>query len=198
MENKLEIKFRNQKQSFEILEDEIIVDLATSKHKLKYNVPLEEIKKTHFVTKSKEDGFFLISLFSFILNFLFLSYFIIEYYKLGNLFLQSTLLTISLVFIAIIKAFFDGYDEKHLDASKLLYFIYTKKNAAEVDQFIELIYNRQKDYFRKKYFVIDAILPYNIQYERYLWLYTNDYINDNEYEIIKEDLDKYFNFNPTI
>ncbi|MGL5112984.1 MAG: hypothetical protein ACRC6O_10150 [Flavobacterium sp.] len=198
MDNKLEIKFRNQKQSFEILEDEIIVDLATSKHKLKYNVPLEEIKKTHFITKTKEDGFFLISLFSFILNFLFLSYLIIENYKLGNLFLQSSLLTISLVSIWGIKAFFDGYDEKHLDASKLLYFIYTKKNVAKVDQFIELIYTKQKDYFRKKYFVIDAVLPYNVQYERYLWLYTNNYINDNEYEIIKEDLDKYFNFNPTI
>lgn len=198
MDNKLEIKFRNQKQSFEILEDEIIVDLATSKHKLKYNVPLEEIKKTHFITKTKEDGFFLISLFSFILNFLFLSYLIIENYKLGNLFLQSSLLTISLVSIWGIKAFFDGYDEKHLDASKLLYFIYTKKNVAKVDQFIELIYTKQKDYFRKQYFVIDAVLPYNVQHERYLWLYTNNYINDNEYEIIKEDLDKYFNFNPTI
>lgn len=198
MENKLEIKFRNQKQSFEIIEEEIIVDLETSKHKLKYNIPLEEIKKTHFITKSKEDGFFLICLFSFALNFLFLSYFIIDNYKLGNVFLQSSLLTISLVLIAIIKAFFDGHNEKHIDASKLLYFIYTKKNANEVDQFIELIYIKQKDYFRKKYFVIDTVLPYNIQYERYLWLYTNNYINDNEYEIIKEDLDKYFNFNPTI
>ena len=48
-----------------------------------------------------------------------------DFYKLGNLFLQSTLLTTSLAFITIIKAFFDGHDEKHLDASKLLYFIYT-------------------------------------------------------------------------
>jgi hypothetical protein len=198
MENKLEIKFRNQKQSFEIIEEEIIVDLKTSKHKLKYNIPLEEIKKTHFITKSKEDRFFLICLFSFALNLLFLSYFIIENYKLGNVFLQSSLLTISLVVIAIIKGFFDGHDEKHIDASKLLYFIYTKKNAAEIDGFIELIYIKQKDYFRKKYFVIDVVLPYNLQCERYLWLYTNNYINDNEYEIIKEDLDEYFNFNPTI
>lgn len=197
MENKLEIKFRNQKQSFEILDDEIIVDLATAKHKLKYNVPLEEIKRTHYVNKSKEDSFFLICLISVFLNFLFIIYFIMDFYKLGNLFLQSTLLTTSLAFITIIKVFFDGHDEKHLDASKLFYFIYTKKNASEVDQFIALIYEKQKEYFRKKYFMIDAVLPYNIQYDRYIWLYTNNYINDNEYEIIKEDLDKYFNFNPT-
>ena len=49
--------------------------------------------------------------------------------------------------------------------------------------------------FRKKYFLIDPVLPYNVQYERYIWLYSNKYINENEFEVIKEDLDKYFNFN---
>ena len=43
MENKLEIKFKNQKQSFEILENEIVIDLNTVKHKLKYNVQLDDI-----------------------------------------------------------------------------------------------------------------------------------------------------------
>lgn len=198
MENKLEIKFRNQKQSFEIFEDEVLVDLDTSKHKLKYNVPLEEIKTTHFVNKSKEDRFFLISMFSFLLNALFLSYLLIENFKLGNILLQTVFLSISLIFFAVIKFFFDGHDEKHLDASKLLYFIYTRDNATEVDEFIASIYQKQRDYFRKKYFVLDAVLPYNIQQERYLWLYTNNYINENEYEVIKGDLDQYFNYNPTL
>ena len=53
----------------------------------------------------------------------------------------------------------------------------------------------QIEFFRKKYFLIDPVLPYNVQYERYIWLYSNKYINENEFEVIKEDLDKYFNFN---
>jgi hypothetical protein len=198
MENKLEIKFKNQKQYFEILEDEIIVDLDTSIHKLKYNIPLEDIKNTQFINKTKENGFTLVAYFSLLLNVLFVIYFLSNYLELSPVLIQSILLTTSLLFLAIVKTFLDGHNEKHIDSSKLFYFIYTKKNATVVDNFIELVYKKQIDFFRKKYFIIDPILPYNVQYERYIWLYSNKYINENEYEIIKEDLDKYFNFNINI
>lgn len=197
MENKLEIKFKNQKQTFEILEDEIIVDLDTAKHKLKYNIPLEEIKSTQFINKTKEDSSTMLLYFSLFLNIAFIIYLISDYFKFGPVLIQSILLSSSLAFVAVIKTFLDGHNEKHIDSSKLFYFIYTKKNSSEVDQFIELVYQKQIDFFRRKYFIVDPILPYNVQYERYIWLYSNKYINENEYEVIKEDLDKYFNFNPT-
>jgi hypothetical protein len=198
MGNKLEIKYRNQRQSFEILENEIIVDLNTAKHKLKYNIPLEDIKNTHFISKTKQNGFTLIAYFSIILNFLFAIYISSEYIKLTKNLLLSLFFSISLSLVFVLKTLFEDYDEKHIDSSKLFYFIYTKKNAAEVDKFIELVYQKQIEFFRRKYFLIDPVLPYNVQYERYVWLYSNKYINENEYEVIKEDLDIYFSFNPTL
>jgi hypothetical protein len=198
MENKLEIKYRNQKQSFEILDDEIFVDLNTAKHKLKYNIPLEDIKNTHFISKSKQNGFTLIAVFSIILNFIFVIYIFTEYLDLTKNSLLSIFFSISFALIFVLKSFSEEFDEKHIDSSKLFYFIYTKKNALEIDNFIKLVYQKQIEFFRKKYFKIDPVLPYNVQYERYIWLYTNKYISENEYEVIKEDLDKYFNFNPTI
>lgn len=198
MENKLEIKYRNQKQSFEILEDEIVIDLDTPKHKLKYNIPLEEIKTTQYINKTKEDSTSMLLNFSLFLNLSFILYLVVDNFKLSPVLVQSIFLTTSLAFVAVMKFFFDGHDEKHIDSSKLFYFIYTKKNAAAVDNFIALVYKKQKDYFRKKYFLIDPILPYGVQNERYIWLYSNKYINENEYEVIKEDLDKYFSFNPTL
>jgi len=198
MKNKLEIKYRNQKQSFEILDDEIIVDLDTAKHKLKYNIPLEDIKSTHFISKTKQNGFTLIAYFSIILNFLFVIYISSEYIKLTKNLLLSLFFSISFALIFVLKTLFEDYDEKHIDSSKLFYFIYNKKNASEVDKFIELVYQKQIEFFRRKYFIIDPVLPYNVQFERYIWLYTNKYINENEYEVIKEDLDQYFNFNPII
>lgn len=197
MKNRLEIKFRNQKQTFEILEDEIIVNLDTAKHKLKYNIPLEEIKSTQYINKTKEDLTSMLLYFSLFLNISFILYLISDYFKFTPVLIQSILLSTLLTFVTIIKAFFDGHNEKHIDSSKLFYFIYTKKNSQEIDKFIELVYKKQIDFYRRKYFIIDPILPYNIQYERYIWLYTNKYINENEYEVIKEDLDKYFNFNST-
>lgn len=197
MENKLEIKFRNQKQTFEILENEIIVDLDTAKHKLKYNIPLEEIKATQYINKTKEDPTSMLFYFSLFLNIAFILYLVSDYFRLKPVLIQSILLSSSLAFVAVLKTFFDGHNEKHIDSSKLFYFIYTKKNSLEVDNFIKLVYKKQIDFYRKKYFIIDPILPYNVQYERYIWLYSNKYINETEYEVIKEDLDKYFNFNPT-
>jgi hypothetical protein len=198
MKNTLEIKYRNQKQYFEILDDEIIVDLYTAKHKLKYNIPLEDIKSTHFISKTKQNGFTLIAYLSIILNFLFVIYISSEYIKLTKNLLLSLFFSISFALTFVLKTLFEDYDEKHVDSSKLFYFIYNKKNASEVDKFIGLVYQKQIEFFRRKYFIIDPVLPYNVQYERYIWLYTNKYINENEYEIIKEDLDKYFNFNPII
>ncbi|POY38747.1 hypothetical protein C3L50_11455 [Flavobacterium alvei] len=195
MDNKLEIKYRSQKQLFEILDDEIIVDLNTAKHKLKYNIPLEEIKNTHFITKTKQNGFTLIAYLSIVLNFVFAIYISSEYLKLSKNLLLSLFFSIAFGSIFLLKSLFEDYDEKHIDSSKLFYFIYTKKNALEVDRFIELVYKKQIEFYRKKYFIIDPILPYTVQYERYIWLYSNKYINENEYEVIKEDLDKYFNFN---
>ena len=198
MINKLEIKYRNQKQSFEISDEEIKVDLNTAKHKLKYNIPLEDIKSTHFISKTKQNGFTLIAYFSIILNFILAIYILSEFLKLTQNLLLSIFFSTSFAVVLVLKTLFEDYNEKHIDSSKLFYFIYTKKNAAEVDDFIELVYRKQIDFFRKKYFLIDHVLPYNLQYERYIWLYTNKYINENEYEVIKEDLDRYFNFNPTI
>lgn len=197
MENKLEIKFKNQKQTFEILDDEIIVDLDTAKHKLKYNIPLEEIKATQYINKTKEDLTSMLFYFSLFLNVSFILYLISDYFKFTPVLIQSILLSTLLAFVAVIKTFFDGHNEKHIDSSKLFYFIYTKKNSLEVDKFIELVYKKQIAFYRKKYFIIDPVLPYNVQYERYIWLYSNKYISETEFEVIKEDLDKYFNFNST-
>lgn len=197
MENKLEIKFRNQKQSFEILDDEIIVDLATAKHKLKYQISLEDIKRNWHITNGSLDTTTTRLYTSLFLNIFLILCLIVAVNDTPPIAFRIICFLLLLPFIFIIIKNSEKHEEKHIESSKLLYFIYTKKNASEVDQFIALIYEKQKEYFRKKYFMIDAVLPYNIQYDRYIWLYTNNYINDNEYEIIKEDLDKYFNFNPT-
>ncbi len=198
MESILKIKYKNQKQYFEILDKEIIVDLNTSKHKLKYSIPFEEIKKSSYIQKNRENKFLMILYFSIFLNVLLVLSLIMVTNNASPLSLQTLCLGLITPFVLIAKNISEGHDELHLEAGKHLYFIYTKKNAIEVDQFVDSIYQKQINYFRTKYFLIDPILPYHTQHERYIWLYTNKYINDNEYEIIKEDLDKYFNFNTNI
>ena len=106
MENKLEIKYRNQKQSFEILEDEIIIDLDTPKHKLKYNIQLEEIKTTQYINKTKEDSISMLLNFSLFLNLSFILYLVVANFKISPVLVQSIFLSTSLVFVAVMKFFF--------------------------------------------------------------------------------------------
>jgi len=195
MKNKLIIKFKNQTQILEILDDGILVDLNTVSQKVKYEIPFEDIEKGNYIKKGEPDK---------ITIRLYTSVFL-------NLFLILTLITVLndaptqaigiMFFLMLIPFAFlivkssQVYEEKHLKSSKLLYFIYTNKNKNEVDNFIEQIYKAKVNYFRKKYFLVDTVLPYQLQNERYIWLYTNEYIDENEYEVIKDDLDKYFNFN---
>lgn len=198
MENRLEIKFRNQRQSFEILEDEIVIDSYTAKLKLKYNISLDDIKNNWFIENGSFDKITLGLYTSILFNVFFILYFIVTINNAPPLAIKMFSYLLYLPFILPAIESTRKYEEKHIGSSKIFYFIYTKKNAQEVDKFIELVYKKQIEFFRKKYFFIDPILPYNIQHERYIWLYTNKYIEENEYEVIKEDLDKYFNFNPNL
>lgn len=195
MKNKLEIKFNNQNQSFEILEEEIRVNLNTAKHKLKYNIQLDDIKNNWYIENGSLDQTSIRLYTSLFLNAFLILCLVASVNNAPSIAIKILCSLLILPFIFMILKTKEIYEEKHIGSSKLFYFIYTKKNAIEIDNFIELVYKKQIEFYRKKYFKIDPVLPYNIQYEQYIWLYSNKYINENEYEVIKEDLDKYFNFN---
>ena len=195
MENKLEIKFKNQKQSFEILENEIVIDLNTVKHKLKYNVQLDDIQNNWHITNGIVDLKTMRLYTSVSFNIFLILCCIALANNAPTQAIYFLILLSLLPFVLIVNIHKKVYEEKHIGSSKLFYFIYTKQNATEVDAFIKLIYKKQNEFYKKKYFLIDPVLPHGLQYERYIWLYNNKIIDENEFEVIKEDLDKYFNFN---
>lgn len=195
MDNKLEIKFKNQSQSFEILETEIVIDLKTVKHKLKYNVQLDDIQNTWHIVNGIVDYKTIRLYVSIFINiFLILCCIALLNNAPSQAIAMLFFLTL-LPFVLFVNSNKKIYEEKHLGSSKLFYFIYTQQNATEVDAFIKLIYKNQNEFYKKKYYLIDPVLPHALQYDRYIWLYNNKIINEDEFEVIKEDLDKYFNFN---
>lgn len=198
MSDKLNIKFKSQWQNFEIIENGLLVELNTSKHILKYDISFEDINKSWYIENGSIDSKTIRLYTSLFLN-VFLVLCLITLLQNGPpLAFKMLSVLLLLPFLFMLKKNTETYKEKHIKSTKHLYFIYTKKNEIEVDNFIALIYKKQQEYFKRLYFKIDPVLPYNIQYERYLRLYSNNYINDNEFEIVKEDLDKYHNYDPTI
>ena len=194
MDNILNIKHKNQSQTFEILDDSVDVKLNTDKHQLSYKIPFEEIKKSSHTIHVKNDSKTGILYCSLLFNVILILFIFSDEFQFKLIYVYYCLVPILCFFYLLSNEFNKGFDEKHIDAEKILYFIITKKNKNEVDNFIYSIFEQQQYFFKNKYLKIDPIIPHYRQKERILWLYTNKYISESEYEVINEDLDKYFNF----
>ncbi len=190
--NKLSIKAKGQKQSFEIFDDYIKVELNTSQYNLKYDISFGEIENEKHIQESPKNKILTLVLFSILVNVLFCFYYIAQHYGLSMQTTQILFMSVTIAFVPVFKIITQATTELHIKASKHLYFIQTPKNINQINEFVASIFENQRKYFRRKYFTIDYILPYNLQLERYLWLYQNKHITENEYEIIKEALDEYF------
>ncbi len=127
MEVKLEIKFNNQKQIFEILDNEIAVDLNTSKHKLKYKIPLEDIQKNYHIINGTPDKITNRLYASLFLNVFLILYCITIVNNAPPLAIKMMTVLLLLPFVFILIKNNQEYEEKHIESSKLFYFIYTKK-----------------------------------------------------------------------
>lgn len=195
MENTLRIKFNNQNQFFQIQENGVFVDYNTVNHKLSFLVLFEEIEENFVIQNGPIDVKTNRLYTSIFLNIYLVFYIIILSNDAPNNAKWIFFFLCFIPFIFLLVKNTQKYDEKHLNSKKLLYFIYTNKNSQDVDNFISSIYLKQKEYFRKKYFKLDPIIPFQIQFERYLWLYEKNIINENEYIIILEDLKKHHGLN---
>ena len=192
--NSLQIELKNQSQEFTILDDSLAVNLNTDEHKLKYKIPFEEIKNSTFIIKKKRDKTVALFYISVFFNVILILFIFSDEFKLDLIYAYALIFPLSLLLVLAFNEINKGYEEKHIESDKILYFIFTKKNEKEVEEFISSLFLSRNNFFRRKYLRIDPIIPYHIQNGRILWLYSNKYISESEYELVKEDLDKYFNF----
>jgi hypothetical protein len=194
----LKIKVKNQTQEFEILEDAVAVNLNTDQHKLSYKIPFEEIRDSTYTIRNKGDKKVGLLYLSSFFNIVLILFIFSDELKFDLLYVYAAIFPLTLLLTLAFNEINKGFEEKHIESDKILYFISTKKNESEIDNFIASIFENRNSFIKAKYLKIDPIIPYHIQNERILRLYTNKHITESEYELIKEDLDRYFNFNPTI
>jgi len=76
-----------------------------------------------------------------------------------------------------------------LKGAKNLFFFYDQKEIEKVDDFVETLKKHQKEYIRKKYMVIDELIPRETQEQTFYWLRERKFINRGELEIMLEDLE---------
>jgi uncharacterized membrane protein len=185
-------KIRSDKREFRIVEDGIIVDINNVGNIQNYKVNFNEIRRDEFINVKTAHPLAWLFILSGVLNVILLTTILTEFFQTS--FEQGKWIFIGafavfLIIIVTLKDHFQKVDIKNLDANKPLSFIYTKKYKSEVDKFINQIHLEQKEFFKKNYYRIDAVLPFDVQKNRILWLYENKYIAENEYKAILKELE---------
>ncbi len=79
--------------------------------------------------------------------------------------------------------------EKMLTGPINIVFFYDRNDRRIVDEFLESLKYKQKDFLRKKYMRIDQYIPVDQQQQRFSWMYERDFISRGELEILMEETD---------
>lgn len=190
--NDLEQKLRSETLKFTIIEDGVKVERSVRNHKDSYIVYFDQIHKREYITIKAANALTYLFLFSGLINVILINILLIEskiFPEEYGGYLLLSLLGFFTIIIAIFREHFIRVNIKSLEADRPLEFFYTEKHKQETDEFIDKIKANQRQYFRKKYFRIDPVIPLHMQTDRYLWLYERQFINEGEYRVITEEIE---------
>jgi hypothetical protein len=157
-----------------------------------YTYKYEDIEFTEIVTIQKPAIHRIILFFSVLLNFLLLLFLAAPYivalsgskYVLWIPVIAATVAMSMWAFLIFRKKF-----EKMLTGPINVVFYYDRNDRRIVDEFVESLKNKQRDFLRKKYMRIDQYIPVDQQQQRFSWMYDRDFITRSELEILMEETD---------
>jgi hypothetical protein len=157
-----------------------------------YTYKYEDIEFTEIVTIQKPAIHRIILFFSVLLNFLLLLFLAAPYivalsgskYVLWIPVIAATVAMSMWAFLIFRKKF-----EKMLTGPINVVFYYDRNDRRIVDEFVESLKYKQRDFLRKKYMRIDQYIPVDQQQQRFSWMYDRDFITRSELEILMEETD---------
>ncbi len=188
----LEQQIRGDKRRFKLTPEGVDVYFNQRGNEQRYNLSFDQIKTNEHVYIKKADPVVWFFVFSALLNAILLNIVITDSYDLSfenGKWVFIGCFCIFLLILLLLKDHFQKVNMLSLDADKYLSFIYNSKYKDAVDAFISDIKSHQMSYYRTKFYLIDPIIPYEIQKSRLLWLYESNHISETEYETIHTELE---------
>ncbi len=80
-----------------------------------------------------------------------------------------------------------------LDNEKQIFVLAQKPNETEFNAFIETLYQKRAEYYKKNYFFIDYTGEKEKQLSKMKWLKKENIISDKEYEFVIEEINEKLN-----
>jgi hypothetical protein len=191
MNDTLFLKYNGEKSSYQIISNGIeIINEKSFNKKHHYTIYFEEFFDSCSHKSSRPNRFSTLLCLSVFINVFMISGIIVK--KIappGSV--QFVIPILAIPFCTAMYFITREYSEKHIASSKPFYFLYPKKRSPEVDAFVKTVFEKRKEYFRAKYFILDPLLTPEKQTNNWMWLYENNLISAEEFQDIRDDLSSY-------
>ncbi|TAH25119.1 MAG: hypothetical protein EAZ07_08120 [Cytophagales bacterium] len=187
----IEQKRGRQLRKYQILDDEIKAELRTDSTYRAFSFKFDDIEFNEMVVDTKpnpvEIGLFLSVLFNLMFSVILISDWA-EKMQIGTVGVSSTLIGVVSGMSIWTYNLFRFEREKILKGTQNIFLFYSKKDQQEVDDFIQVLKNKQKEYFRKTYMYFDDTLDLWTYESRLKWLLEKRFIEKEEYKNLQEEI----------
>ena len=193
MKEKLTIEQKRGRQlrKYQILDDDIKAELKTDSTYQSFSFKFDDIEFNEMVVDTKpnpvEVGLFVSVLFNLIFTVILVSDWAAK--------MQIGTVAVSSILIGVVSGMgiwaynlFRFEREKILKGTQNIFLFYSKKDQEEVDDFIQTLKKKRKDYFRKTYMYFDDTLDLWTYESRLKWLLDKKFISKEEYKDLQEEV----------
>ncbi|WP_339791456.1 hypothetical protein [uncultured Imperialibacter sp.] len=193
MSERIEIAQKRGRQirKYQVQDDGVKSEVKTDGTYHSLMLKFEDIEFDEIIVDRKpnpvEMGFFLSVLFNLIFAVILLSDWF-ERMQVGTIVTSSMLMGVVSGMSVWAYTLFRFDREKILKGPKNIFLFYSEKDQAEVDNFIDLLKSKQKEYFRKMYMDLDDTSDLWAYEGRLKWLLDKKFIEKEEYKYLKEEI----------
>lgn len=179
-------------RSYKIIDDGLEAEIQINGELQAFNIQFEEIDFIQIISNKKvyqlELGLFISIVFNLLFILILVSDWLIKITE--NEIIPST---IAFGVIAVLTPWsitlFKTKKELILKGTQNLFFFYNQEEIEKVNDFVKSLKYEQKEYIRKKYMLIDELIPHETQEQTFYWLYNKKFITRSELEIMLDNLD---------
>lgn len=174
---------------FEIVEDGIKLEVRTNEFYNMQTIKFEKIGFEEQVKRLSPTGLSVALFISFLFNICFAGAYIGRLLESTSKIAQGGISAGLIVGLSVFAyQIFKFNKEKFIIGEVALSFWYYKKDMVKVDQFIDKLKQAKKDYFRKKYFVVDESEEFEYSLQKFNWLKSLEYITEEEHKDLTKEL----------
>jgi len=193
MEEKLNIEQKKGRQlrKYHILDDQVKAELKTDSSYQSFAIKFDDIEFNEMVIDRKpnpvEIGLFMSIFFNILFAIILISDWAIKM-QIGTVAISSVLMGVVSGMSVWAYNLFRFEREKILKGTQNIFLFYSKKDMTEVDNFVQLLKRKQREYFRNTYMHFDDTLDLWTYENRLKWLLDKKFIDKEEFKVFQEEI----------